>query len=95
MPRTVMFVFSLSVLAACATPPPPQEPQPVSRQRSTLSGYDVRARWFGAEPYGAGWHGAGVQHVLQGDARVISLRPPAALRLSSQPAEISQACNLP
>jgi len=53
------------------------------------------ARWFGAEPYGAGWQGAGVQHVLQGDARVISLRPQAALRLSSQPAEISQACNLP
>ena len=95
MPRTVIFIFSLSLLAACATPPPSQEPQPVNRQRGALSGYDVRARWFGAEPYGAGWQGAGVQHVLQGDARVISLRPQTALRLSSRPSESSQACDLP
>ncbi|MFO1432803.1 MAG: hypothetical protein U1F76_22235 [Candidatus Competibacteraceae bacterium] len=94
MLRTTILVFGLSVLAACATPPPSQEPQPVSRQRSTLSGYDVRVRWFGAEPYGAGWQGAGVQHVLQGDVRVISLRPQTALR-SSRPSEVSQACNLP
>jgi len=76
MPRTVMFIFSLSVLAACATfiaIPGTPTGQPTA-QRPVR--YDVRARWFGRNRMAPAGR-AGVQHVLQG-CSVISLRPQTA-----------------